>query len=173
MSYNFEGNDAGATKIVQQSWVELQPSVPKLPLLFYTKFWEIAPETKPLFAGKAIRVQGEKLIKLLEMVVKGLDELKNMQSTLDMLAKKHVASGVREAMFAPLGEALYITLGTLLGDKFTPEVKAAWTHLYTHLAEVIKKGLVEEYHRQGKSPVAVVEKPKEAGFWSKFSLCKA
>lgn len=44
-----------------------------------------------------------------------------------------------------VGEAFIWTLETGLGDKFTPEVKEAWTTFYKMVGDKMKEGLHEAY----------------------------
>ena len=53
------------------------------------------------------------------------------------LARRHVAYGVRPEHYQPVGAALLWTLEQGLGDQFTEETRAAWTHAYGTLAEVM------------------------------------
>lgn len=47
-----------------------------------------------------------------------------------------------------MGQALLQTLEEGLGDKFTPEVKEAWTAFYTMVADKMKEGLHEAHATQ-------------------------
>lgn len=46
-------------------------------------------------------------------------------------------------IFQPVGAALLGTLDMGLGEKFTPEVKEAWTVVYGIVADTMKAGLKE------------------------------
>ena len=62
------------------------------------------------------------------------DELIPMAQTL---ARRHVAYGVKNEHYAPVGAALLHTLGAGLGDAFTDDVKDAWIAAYTTLSAVM------------------------------------
>jgi len=54
------------------------------------------------------------------------------------LGKGHVAYGVEDKHYDTVGGALLYTLEAGLGDDFTPDVKDAWTEVYTVLATTMK-----------------------------------
>jgi hemoglobin-like flavoprotein len=54
----------------------------------------------------------------------------------------------RAAHYATVGAALLWTLGEGLGERFTPEVQAAWTSAYTVLADTMRTAAEEELPRK-------------------------
>ncbi len=101
--------------------------------MFYGRLFEIAPEVRPLFKGDMAE-QGRKLMATLAVVVRGLSDLPSILPAASALAKKHVSYGVKAAHYEPVGAALLWTLEKGLGDKWTPEVAAAWTEAYVTLS---------------------------------------
>ena len=75
--------------------------------------------------------------KAVEMLGEDLDPLVAM---LKALGKKHVNYGVVAAHYDVVGQALLATLGAALGDKFTDEVKAAWTEIYGVISSTMIAG---------------------------------
>lgn len=122
--------------LVQSSFAKVAPISEAAAGLFYARLFEIAPEVKPLFKGD-ISEQGRKLMATLAVVVKGLSNLESVVPAAQALAKRHVAYGVTEAHYAPVGTALLWTLEQGLGPDFTPEVKAAWAEAYGLLSSVM------------------------------------
>ena len=60
---------------------------------------------------------------------------------IDRLAAVHFRVGVRAAHFAPMGYALLVTLGEVMGTAFTREVQQAWRAAYDRIAaEMIRRG---------------------------------
>jgi nitric oxide dioxygenase len=98
--------------------------------------FEIAPQVRPLFKND-MDEQGRKLMMTLSVVVNGLDRLDEIAPVARDLAIRHVAFGVKPEHYALVGAALLWTLGQGLGEKFTPEVEAAWTQAYTTLSGVM------------------------------------
>jgi hemoglobin-like flavoprotein len=56
------------------------------------------------------------------------------------MGARHAGYGVRDADYDKVADALLWTLEQGLQDKFTPEVKAAWTEAYGALSGVMKEG---------------------------------
>lgn len=123
-------------EMIQSSFAKVAPISETAAALFYGRLFEIAPEVKPLFKGD-MSEQGRKLMSTLAVVVKGLSNLEAVVPAAQVLAKRHVAYGVTEAHYAPVGAALLWTLEQGLGPDFTPEVKGAWTEAYGLLSSVM------------------------------------
>ncbi|WP_127090926.1 globin family protein [Aquabacter cavernae] len=123
-------------ELIQSSFAKVAPISETAAGLFYGRLFEIAPEVKPMFKGD-MREQGRKLMATLAVVVKGLSNLEAVVPAAQVLAKRHVAYGVKDAHYAPVGAALLWTLEQGLGPDFTPEVKAAWAEAYGILSSVM------------------------------------
>ncbi|TCT08009.1 globin family protein [Aquabacter spiritensis] len=123
-------------ELIQSSFAKVAPMSEQAAGLFYGRLFEIAPEVKPMFRGD-IAEQGRKLMGTLAVVVKGLSNLDAVVPVAQVLAKRHVAYGVKDEHYAPVGAALLWTLEQGLGPDFTPEVKDAWTQAYGLLSTVM------------------------------------
>ncbi len=69
--------------------------------------------------------------------------LSNLPLVLGSLGARHVGYGVREEHNVTVGTALLWTLNAGLGEKFTPDVREAWTAAYGLLADVMQFGALE------------------------------
>lgn len=127
---------------VQETWKLVEPISETAADLFYGKLFELAPEVKPLFKSD-IKDQGKKLMQMIGVAVAGLDNLGELTPAVAALGKRHVGYGVEDAHYNVVGEALLWTLGQGLGEKFTDEVKEAWTIVYTTLAGVMMEAASE------------------------------
>jgi len=105
--------------------------------LFYGKLFELDPSLKPLFKGD-MKEQGEKLMKMINTAVNGLDQLDQIVPAVQQLGVRHVNYGVKDKEYDTVGAALLWTLETGLGDAFTDEVKEAWATVYGILADTMK-----------------------------------
>ena len=123
-------------QLVQDSFAKVVPIADQAADLFYNRLFEIAPETKPLFANTNIRQQGIKLMQTLKAAVGALDDLDALIPVVYNLGKRHINYGVTKAHYAIVGEALLWTLGQGLGDDFTPDVEQAWAEVYGIIASV-------------------------------------
>ncbi|MFG1246404.1 globin family protein [Xanthobacter flavus] len=123
-------------ELIQESFAKVVPIADTAAALFYGRLFEIAPEVKPLFKGD-MSLQGAKLMATLGLVVAGLNDLSKIVPAAESLARKHVAYGVKDAHYAPVGAALIWTLERGLGPDFTPETKDAWVEAYGILSSVM------------------------------------
>ena len=130
--------------LVQSSFAKIAPIAETAAALFYSRLFEIAPQTKSLFHAD-IAEQGRKLMTTLAVVVNGLRNLDAILPAAKALAVKHVAYGVTATDYKPVGEALIWTLGQGLGPDFTPEVKDAWLSAYGALSGVM---IAEAYGKE-------------------------
>lgn len=132
--------DLKSIKLVQSSFEKVKPIAATAAEIFYTKLFELDPKLKPLFPTAkegAMAEQGNKLMMMLSSAVAGLSALDKLIPILQDLGKRHVAYKVEKSHYDTVGAALLGTLEAGLGDDFTPEVKAAWTKVYTVMAGVM------------------------------------
>jgi hemoglobin-like flavoprotein len=64
------------------------------------------------------------------------------------LGARHEAYGVKEPFYETLREALLWTLGQLLGERFTPEVREAWSDAYETLAAAMKESAAHAHEER-------------------------
>ncbi len=128
--------------LVQTSFEKVKPIASTAAEIFYNKLFELDPALKPLFPSSdddAMKMQGNKLMSMLGSAVAGLSDLNALVPVLENLGKRHVDYKVEPSHYDTVGTALLSTLATGLGDDFTPEVKDAWTSVYTTMADVMIK----------------------------------
>ena len=122
--------------LVQGSWQQVASMGDKAIELFYARLFEVEPQLRSMFP-QDMAEQNRKVAAMLDTIVTKLqrpDELIPMAQTL---ARRHVAYGVKNEHYAPVGAALLHTLGAGLGDAFTDDVKDAWIAAYTTLSAVM------------------------------------
>lgn len=105
---------------------------------FYRSLFEKAPEVRELFS-KDMTAQREKLIATLSIVVRGARNFDELAETVRELGRGHVGYGARPAHYDVLKITLLETLEQYLGDKFDPQVRAAWSKLI----DVVNKTMLE------------------------------
>jgi len=123
-------------QLVRDSWAVVKPISEKAAELFYGKLFELNPDFKELFKGDMTE-QGRKLMAMINTAVNSLDKLDTVLPNIQDLGRRHVDYGVKPEDYGVVAQALLWTLGQGLGEKFTPEVEAAWTKAYTVLAETM------------------------------------
>lgn len=123
--------------LVKNSWALVTPIADQAAELFYGKLFELNPELQSLFKGNMIE-QGRKLITMINTAVHSLDKLEAIIPAVEQLGERHAEYGVNAEDYDTVGTALLWTLESGLGEAFTPDVKEAWTAVYTVLADTMK-----------------------------------
>nr|WP_291623169.1 methyl-accepting chemotaxis protein [Colwellia sp.] len=119
--------------LVQKSWQKVLPIAPQAADIFYTTLFEMDPSLKALFPDDMAE-QGKKLMAMLDVAVKLLDNPDKLIPAVQNLGAKHLRYGAEPEHYDTVGAALLKTLAIGLGDDFTAPVKKAWTVVYQTLA---------------------------------------
>lgn len=133
--------------LVQDSFEAVRPISDTAAEIFYGRLFEVDPSLKPMFRGD-MATQGRMLMSVLSAAVKGLSDLDGLAPVLRSLGARHYVYGVRDEHYVTVGTTLLWTLDQGLGEKFTPEVRAAWTAAYGLLADVMQFGALEAERQQ-------------------------
>ena len=120
-------------ELVQTSFRKMQPALGTATDLFYSRLFEVTPEVRKLFPEDMTALK-QKLAEMLETTIGNLHQFYTVQPTLKALGERHVGYGVKTEHYALVGGALLWAIGKSLGPDYTPEVRAAWTEVYTSLA---------------------------------------
>jgi hemoglobin-like flavoprotein len=128
-------------ELVQSSFRQVIPFADIAAKMFYDKLFEIDPQLRLLFKTD-LQEQGNKLMHMMGVAIKGLDQLNELLPALHFLGSKHIAYGVQMKDYAAVGEALIWTLEQGLGTAFTLEIKEAWIAVYQLLANTMQKETV-------------------------------
>jgi hemoglobin-like flavoprotein len=126
-------------QLVQESFEQVRPIANVAADLFYDRLFELDPDLRPLFKDD-LSEQKHSLMTTLSFAVAGLNKPEKILPAVRQLGARHVGYGVQEHHYQTVGAALLWTLGQGLGDQFTPEVKEAWTAVYTLLAQTMQAG---------------------------------
>jgi hemoglobin-like flavoprotein len=111
--------------------------------LFYRRLFEIDPSLQQMFRGD-MTAQRQKLMQMLTAAVKGLPRLDRLVPVVEDLGRRHAGYGVIDEHYDTVGAALLWTLEKGLGSAFTPEVKDAWTTVYSILASTMKNAAAKQ-----------------------------
>ncbi len=115
--------------LVRKSFDALWPFRRRLAEHFYSRFFELAPETRRLFPDD-MEKQQLKLMDTIAAIVGTLDQREIFQSIISHTGRKHADFGVQRPHFIAFGEALIWSLQRQFGAAFTPEMQQAWVVLY-------------------------------------------
>ncbi|HET6337576.1 MAG TPA: globin domain-containing protein [Polyangiales bacterium] len=113
---------------------------PELTARFYEILFERYPQVKPLFGRNSNANQANMLQGALVAVMDHLDDATWLADTLTAMGKKHVDYGVTDEMFDWVGASLLAALAEAAGDRWTPEVEAAWIEAYGAIAGLMQQG---------------------------------
>jgi hemoglobin-like flavoprotein len=106
--------------------------------IFYARLFMTAPELRPLFKAD-IESQKQKLLSSLAQIVDFYRIGVDPESYLAHLGRGHHGYGVRRAHFDAVGDALVFTLAQVLGQEFSPEIRAAWVSAYAEVSAVMMR----------------------------------
>lgn len=122
--------------IVQWTYHRVEEAGVQVADLFYDRLFEIAPDTRKLFAADLSK-QKDKLLDVLASAVLHLHDLNTVMEVIKDLGRRHVYYGVTSEHYTLVGQALMWTLERVLGDDFTPATRRAWNAAYKTLANAM------------------------------------
>lgn len=138
---------------IRQSWRLVVPIADTAADLFYRRLFELRPDYRELFSID-MAAQKRKLLHMLAFVVRSLDYRETdwrddvpadqdlMLVVLALGRRHHELYRIPKESYDVVADALLWTLNFGLGEAFTPEVKAAWTRVYTLLAKTMQMSAV-------------------------------
>lgn len=143
-------------KIVTDTWKSLAPHAGDVGAIFYRRLFEIDPSLRSLFKETILDDQIRKLTTMLDLVVNWLDLPERLVPVLKQLGARHGSYGVHDDHYGKVGTALIGTLEEGLGDRFTPEVRGAWTEAYLLISSLMRRGAAKV---SGVFPAITLETP--------------
>lgn len=120
-------------ELVQTSFLRVVPNSDRVADLFYDRLFDVTPDLRPMFPTD-LSAQKEKLVKMLTTAISNLHQLYSIMPAIRELGARHVGYGVTVPHYALVGGALLWAIERELGPEFTPELRTAWTEVYTALA---------------------------------------
>lgn len=123
--------------LVQESFALVSPIREEAATLFYSRLFQLDPLTQKLFSMADMKKQGGMLMAAISFVVHALDRPEAMITAVKGLGRRHATYGVEERHYDTVGAALLWTLAAGLGDRFTAEMRDAWSAAYTMLSEAM------------------------------------
>ena len=138
-------------KAVRHSFRLVVPIADTAADLFYQRLFELRPDYRALFKDD-IAAQKRKLLRMLAFIVKALDYKdtewrddvppeQDLMLVVLALGRRHSdLYRIPHESYGVVAEALLWALDYGLGEAFTQDVRAAWTRLYTLLAQTMRLG---------------------------------
>lgn len=123
---------------------------------FYQRLFEEAPRLRGLFTSGP-QQQARKFLHSLSMIVEALDSPERNMPVLRRLGRRHAEYGVKAAHFDILTGVLLDVLAANLEDRFTDEVREAWSRGLRFIATaMIEAGDLESADPETPVPLAAV-----------------
>lgn len=127
-------------ELIKESFnVGLVPKAEELAEFFYNDLFTRYPEVKPLFEKTNMASQKKKLMASLKFLVDNLENSTALSDALTALGQRHAAYNVKAEHYPMVADCLLAALSNALGDKWTPELREAWTELYMTAAGIMQK----------------------------------
>ena len=126
-------------QLIRDSWLSIQPVGDRVVASFYERLFKSSPEAAALFDRSRMPEQRKKFAAMLAEIVRVIDRPDLLVSEVADSGRRHVQYGVRERDYDDVGAALIWALEKELGERFTPETKAAWREAYALLAAVMRR----------------------------------
>ncbi len=124
-------------KLVGESFQQLQDAGDAAIVRFYDRLFETAPEFRKLFSSDVDR-QARKFLQSLKLIVSSLSSLERAAPVLNSLGRRHQGYGVKPEDYEVVGAVLIATLQEVLREKFTEEVKLAWTAAFKLISTAMR-----------------------------------
>lgn len=125
-------------ELIEDSWDFVITNTEEAGKLFYERLFSESPHLRPLFKGE-MRDQERKLISLITFAVSKLNNIDEIIKDVEALGARHRNYGVKDEYYHNVASALLWTLEKGLGNRWTPEVKQAWTDLYVALMGIMTR----------------------------------
>jgi len=126
-------------RLVRESWEAARPTSDAVVTAFYARLFEANPSLAALFDGTNMEEQRRKFTVMLSEIVRVLDQPDLLVGEVADSGRRHVNYGVQDRDYEDVGAALMWALEQSLGERFTPETRAAWREAYDLLAAVMRR----------------------------------
>lgn len=126
--------------ILRDSFALIAERNPEITKRFYEIFFEKYPSVRPMFGRRSQREQEAMLTQALVAVLDHLEDSTTLGTILRDVGARHVAYGVKDEMYGWVGDALLTAFAEVLGEDFTPAVRAAWTDAYGAIVGLALEG---------------------------------
>jgi hemoglobin-like flavoprotein len=120
--------------LLERSFRRILPQKEAFAQAFYDRLFEQFPQVKPLFTYTDMRLQQNKLLGALAMVVSNLRHPEKLVEPLKELGRRHESYHVRPEHYAMVGAILVETLAHF-DSTWTLDLQTAWVGAYETIVE--------------------------------------
>lgn len=136
--------------LIKNSFLKISPMADRASALFYARLFDLDPGLRTFFQGD-LAEQERNLMRVLSLVVNGLDRLDQLLRIFRQQGLRHSRRQMSSGHYDTISESLLWTLGKGLGPDFTPATQAAWAKVYWLLAEALKTGVRDGTAQQSRA----------------------
>ena len=129
--------------LVKGSFETLAPQRNRLSGIFFAQLLVREPGLRSVFRGD-LKGHGLSLYEGLAAIVESLDRLYPIIPALEWLAVRAARRGISERHYVAIEDALLATLESGLGDRFTAELRGAWSAAGGRVALIMMTALEAE-----------------------------
>jgi nitric oxide dioxygenase len=104
---------------------------------FYERLFVAAPQLRSLFTN-SIERQVRKFMQSLHLIVSSLASTEKAVPILQRLGERHTGYGVEPEHYTLVGGVLIETLDDALGERFTDEVREAWSSAFQQISSIMR-----------------------------------
>jgi nitric oxide dioxygenase len=126
-------------RLVQESFTRLSDDWDGLAADFYRRLFDADPAARELFTTD-MAVQRAKFVHELEEIIRSINNFDAFLAQLNDLGARHAGYGVRPVHYATFAACLRGALAAAEGDRWTPELDAAWSSAHDLVAEAMILG---------------------------------
>jgi hemoglobin-like flavoprotein len=132
---------------VQRTFEMIVPMADTFAFMFYQRFFEKDPEARQLFHSD-MAGQREKVMEMLALAIRSLDEPEEMIQALGMLGRRHLSYRVQPGHYTSMNEAIIGAMAESLGDQFTSGMRQAWEKALDTLTQIMLEAADPSYTSQ-------------------------
>lgn len=139
--------------LLKESFNMIAPKKEQFAWHFYSKLFQQYPQTRLLFppTEEGMRRQESSLVATLAVVVAGVERGDNLTQIIHTLGARHKRYGAAPAHYPIVGTLLIQSFQDLLGERFTPQMKTAWSQAYEIISAEMLKGADQQSSDEEKS----------------------
>ena len=123
-------------ELVRVSYATLPDGGATMAADFYRNLFELAPQTRVLFATEP-DVMAVKFSAELAAIVEAITSYETFAPRVRELAVRHVTYGVQPQHYRAVGQALIRALAAHLGEAWDDDLEAAWRRAYNLVSELM------------------------------------
>lgn len=127
-------------QLVIDSWKSLAPGQTEVGAAFLRHLFEMDPRVRELFSSTILDAQARKFAAMMEMLVHWLDQPERLVPVAKELGARHSGYGVQDDHYARAVTAVIAALEERLGDRFTSDVRSAWSEALLLVTSLMRRG---------------------------------